>query len=92
MDKGLKEGKSLKDIAEKVKEDMRPEETAMQKTRRERLARQRKEQAELEHKAFMGDKVAQQLLLERKLERFSFSVMSNQKWAFTLKVLCSCPQ
>ena len=84
--KGIKEGKNLKDIAKKVQKDLTPEETAMQQARRERLDRQRKEEAALKRKAFLGDKAAKQLLLERKLQRFSYSVMSNQKWAFNLKV------
>ena len=86
MAAGLKDGKSLKDIAKKVQTEMTPEETAMQKARRERLDRQRKEMAALERKAFLGDKGAKELLKERKLQRFSFSVMSNQKWAFNLQV------
>ena len=86
MAAGLKDGKSLKDIAKKVQTEMTPEETAMQQARRERLKRQRKEMAELERKAFLGDKGAQELLKERKLQRFKYSVMSNQKWAFKLQV------
>lgn len=85
MAAGLKDGKNLKDIAKKVQTEMTPEETAMQKARRERLDRQRKEMAALERKAFLGDKGAKELLKERKLQRFSFSVMSNQKWAFNLQ-------
>ena len=86
MAEGLKEGKNIKDIAKKLKKELTPEETAMQKARRERLARQRKEQAALERKALFGDQAAKDLLQERKLQRFSYSVMSNQKWAFNLQV------
>ena len=83
---GMKEGKKLKDIAKKVQKELTPKETPMQQARRERLDRQRKEEAALKRKAFLGDKAAKELLLERKMQRFSYSVMSNQKWAFNLKV------
>ena len=79
----LRKEERAKTIFDRVKERFT---TPMQQARRERLDRQRKEEAALKRKAFLGDKAAKELLLERKMQRFSYSVMSNQKWAFNLKV------